>query len=123
MRSIFPLLAAGLLVVLAAPPALAQEGAKAEICAAGDDSAQSPTQRIAACNALIEASKDDKELSRLLTNRGRAYWYVNKMKQAFADLDRAIALDAGNARAHRERAEANRTAGHLDHALTTPTRR
>lgn len=125
MRSIFPLLAAGLLAALAAPPALAQANARAEICAASDDSAQSPSQRIAACTALIEAGKDgkdDRELSRLLTNRGRAYWYIDKMKQAFADLDRAIALDAGNARAYRERAEAHRTAGHLDLALADADR-
>ncbi len=108
------------LAVLAAPQVQAQTGAKADICAAGDDSALSPEQRIAACTALIEDAKDAKpgELSKLLTNRGAANWYSNKMKAAFADFDRAIALDPNNARAFRERSNAYRGDGKLDRALT-----
>ncbi len=52
-----------------------------------------------------------------LVNRGAAYWYMNKMSLAFADLDRAIALDPKNARAFRERSNAHRSAGRLDRAL------
>jgi len=106
------------LAVFAAPCAQAQTNAKAEICASADDSAQSPEQRIAACTSLIEDTKDDKERSKLLTNRGAANWYANKMKAAYADFDRAIALDPNNARAYRERSNAYRGDGKLDRALT-----
>ncbi len=118
MRRTF-LAAFAALDVLAAPPAQAQSTAKAEICAAGDDSALSPEQRIAACTALIQDARDARpeELSKLLTNRGAAYWYNDQMKVAYADFDRAIALDPTNARARRERANAYRGAGKLDKAL------
>ena len=67
---------------------------------------------------MIEAAKDaPKELAAALVNRGAAYWYMNKMPQAFADLDRAIALDPKNARAFRERSNRHRSAGRLDRAL------
>src|ERR1700729_1837873 len=107
-----------LLAAFAASPASAQGNANATVCAADDDSAFSPEQRIAACNALIKATRNaPKEVADALVNRGQAAWYANKMKQAFADLDRAIALDPNNARAFRERSNAYRSAGKLDPAL------
>ena len=116
MRRVLPLLAT--VCLLAVAPAYAQSTAGAEICAASDDAAVSPEQRIAACTAVIDAAKDrPAEASAALTHRGSANWYINKMSAAFADLDRAIALDANNARAFRERATAQRTAGRLDRAL------
>ena len=124
MRRSIPLLATACLLAAFAAPAQAQSNANADICAADDDSAFSPEQRIAACTALIEAAKDrPQDLAAALVNRGAAYWYANKMQRAFADLDRAIALDPKNARAFRERSNANRSSGRLDRALATPTRR
>src|ERR1700735_2255708 len=107
-----------LLAAVAASPACAQGNANAAVCAADDDSAFSPEQRIAACNALIKAARNaPKEVADALVNRGQAAWYADKMKQAFADLDRAIALDPNNARAFRERSNAYRSIGKLDRAL------
>ena len=107
-----------LLAAVAASPAGAQGNANATVCAADDDSAFSPEQRIAACNALIKAARNaPKEVADALVNRGQAAWYADKMKQAFADLDRAIALDPNNARAFRERSNAYRSIGKLDRAL------
>ena len=107
-----------LLAALAASPAAAQGDANAAVCATDDDSAFSPEQRIAACNALIKAARNaPKEVADALVNRGQAAWYADKMKQAFADLDRAIALDPNNARAFRERSNAYRSIGKLDRAL------
>src|SRR6202041_3861322 len=107
-----------LLAAVAASPAGAQGNANAAVCAADDDSAFSPEQRIAACNALIKAARNaPKEVADALVNRGQAAWYADKMKQAFADLDRAIALDPNNARAFRERSNAYRSTGALDRAL------
>src|SRR5882757_4444466 len=116
MRYIWPLLAAACL--LTAAPASAQSNVSAEICAGADDAANSPEQRIAACTDAITAAKDAPAgASAALTSRGSAYWYINKMAQAFSDLDRAVALDSKNARAFRERAIAYRTSGRLDRAL------
>src|SRR5271155_1536293 len=107
-----------LLTAFAASPAGAQGNANATVCAADDDSAFSPEQRIAACNALIKAARNaPKEVAGALVNRGQAAWYADKMKQAFADLDRAIAVDPTNARASRERPNAYRTIGKLARAL------
>jgi tetratricopeptide (TPR) repeat protein len=119
MRRNVLLAIAGLVAVVGALPAFAQSNANTEICAAADDSAQSPVQRVEACTALIDAAKDApaQTLSPLLVNRGAAYWYMDKMKAAFADFDRAIALDPKNARAFRERSNAYRSAGRLDRAL------
>ena len=90
MRRVLPLLAT--VCLLAVAPAYAQSTAGAEICAASDDAAVSPEQRIAACTAVIDAAKDrPAEASAALTHRGSANWYINKMSAAFADLDRAIA--------------------------------
>ncbi len=103
---------------LAGTPACAQGSANADICASTDDAAYSPDQRIAACGALTDALKEQpKVLADALVNRGRIYWYINKTQPAFADLNRAIALDPSNARAFRERSNAYRTAGNLDKAL------
>ena len=118
MRSLPLLTAVCLLAAFAAPQAKAQTNPNADICAADDDSAYSPQQRIAACTALIEAAKDaPKELAAALVNRGAVYWYINKIPQALADLDRAIALDPKNARAFRERSNSHRSAGRIDLAL------
>ena len=107
-----------LIVAFAVPPVEAQPNANADICAADNDGAFSPPQRIAACTALIEATKDaPKELAAGLVNRGAAYWYMKKIPQALTDLDRAIALDPRNARAFRERSNSHRSAGHIDRAL------
>src|ERR1700743_3123328 len=107
-----------LLAAVAASPAAAQGNANAAVCAADDDSAFSAEQRIAACDALIKAAPNaPKQAADALVNRGRAAWYANRTTQAFADLNRAIALDPGNARAYRERANAYRSAGQPDRAL------
>src|SRR6202161_1948682 len=101
-----------LLAAVAASPACAQGNANATVCAADDDSAFSPEQRIAACDALIKAARSaTKEVAEALVNRAQAAWYADKMKQAFADLDRPIALDPNNARAFRERSNAYRSIG------------
>lgn len=119
MRRSMPFVAAlSVLAAFAALPAKAQPTANAEICGSGDESAVTPEQRIAACSVVIDASKDAPgELSAALVNRGAAYWYVRKTQQAYADLDRAIALDPKNVRGLRERANVNRTNGRLDRAL------
>jgi tetratricopeptide (TPR) repeat protein len=107
-----------LVAAFVASQAGAQGDANATVCAATDDSAFSPEQRIAACDALINAARNaPKEVADALVNRGQAAWYADKMKQAFADLDRAIALDPNNARAFRERSNAYRSIGKLDSAL------
>src|SRR6516225_9290111 len=107
-----------LIVAFAVPPVEAQPNANADICAADNDGAFSPQQRIAACTALIAATKDaPKELAAGLVNRGAAYWYMKKIPQALTDLDRAIALDPRNARAFREPSNSHRSAGHIDRAL------
>ena len=119
MRFAFSLLAAGgLLAALAGSPALAQANANAEICAAGDNSSHSPQQRIAACTALITAAKDDnKALVDALVKRAGVYFYIDSMSEAFADLDRAIALDPKNAAAFRLRGESFRVIHRIDRAL------
>jgi tetratricopeptide (TPR) repeat protein len=67
---------------------------------------------------LINAARNaPKEVADAPVNRGQAAWYADKMKQAFADLDRAIALDPNNARAFRERSNAYRSIDKLDRAL------
>ena len=106
------------LAALAASPARAQGDASATVCAADDDSAFSAEQRIAACDAVIKAAGNiPKKVAEALVDRGRAAWYADKMSQAFADLNRAIALDPSNARAFRERSNAWRSTGALDRAL------
>ena len=118
MRNILPLITAALLAGLSASAVQAQSSANTEICAAGDASAYSAEQRIAACTALVDTLKDQpKELAGVLVSRGAVYYYVNKMQAAFADFDRAIALDSNNARAFRERANSYRTVGRIDRAL------
>jgi len=119
MRSAFPLLAAaGLLVALAGPPALAQSGTDAEICAADNYSPYSPQQRVAACSKLIAAAKDDtKALVDALVKRGSVYFYMVWMDEAFADLNKAIALDPKNAAAYRMRGESYRVTNRIDRAL------
>ena len=118
MRYALPLLAAVLLAAASASSVNAQSGADTGICAADDRSAYSPEQRIAACTTLVDTFRDQpKELAGVLVNRGAVYYFVNRMPLAFADLDRAIALDPANARAFRERSNAHRTAGRLDRAL------
>ena len=118
MRSLPFITSACLLAAFAVPGAKAQVSPNTDICAAADDSAYSPEQRIAACTTLIETSKDQpSELAAALVNRGSVYYYVNRMPLAFADLDRAIALDPKNSRAFRERSNSFRTTGRLDRAL------
>ena len=118
MRIVLPFVAAVLLAGLSASAGNAQSSADTEICAADDKAAYSPEQRIAACTTLVEAFKDQpKELADVLVRRGAVYYFVNRMTLAFADLDRAIALEPANARAFRERSNAHRTAGRLDRAL------
>jgi hypothetical protein len=93
-RSLPSLTAAYLLAAFAVSEVSAQTSPNADICAAGDDSAYSPEQRIAACTALIGASKNQPgELAAALVNCGTVYYYVNRMPLAFADLHRAIGLD------------------------------
>ena len=107
-----------LFVACAAAPVDAQPNPDSDICAAADDGAFSPPRRVAACTALIEASKDaPKELAAALVNRGATFWYMNKIPEALADLDRAIALDPKNARAFRERSNSHGSAGRIDLAL------
>src|SRR5271165_2355918 len=115
-RSLPVLVVMCLFTASAAPPALAQANVNADICAQDDDSANSPEQRIAACTALIADAKGG-ALAAALVNRGVAYYYINKMVLAFADFDRAIALDPNNVRAFRERSNSFRTVGKLDRAL------
>ena len=47
-----------LLAAFAASPAGAQANANATVCAADDDSAFSPEQRMAACDAVIKAARN-----------------------------------------------------------------
>jgi len=115
MRRSMPLLAVCFAVAFTVP-VLAQSSANSDICAADDDSAFSPEQRVAACTAVIADGKDAPPASAFV-NRGRANWYMNKMQAGFADFDRAIALDPKNARAFRERSNAFRSSGRLDRAL------
>ncbi|HEX3439596.1 MAG TPA: tetratricopeptide repeat protein [Pseudolabrys sp.] len=119
MRYTVPLFAVACLFgAFWSPAAMAQSNANAGICAAGDDDAVSPEQRVAACTALIADAKDSPQaLAAALVNRAAANFYINKMALALADLNRAIALDAKNARAFRERAESYRVSGNLDRAL------
>ena len=81
MRRILPLLAAyGCLAVLAGQSANAQAKVDADICAAGDDSAYSPEQRVAACTASIAAAKNDSTaLVDALVKRASVYFYLNQM--------------------------------------------
>jgi tetratricopeptide (TPR) repeat protein len=118
MRHTLPSLAAiCLLAAVAAGPAGARADANSDVCAMHDDSAYSPEQRIAACTALIRAARNaPKGRAEALVNRGAAAWYADKMKQAFADLNRAVALDPNNAHAFRERSNAYRSIGKLDRA-------
>ena len=59
-----------LLAAVAASPAAAQGNANAAVCAADDDSAFSAEQRIAACNALIKATRNaPEEVADALVNR------------------------------------------------------
>jgi tetratricopeptide (TPR) repeat protein len=96
----------------------AQDNINSEICAATDEAAVSPQQRITACSALIDTLKDQRQpLAAALTNRGATYWYIKKTDLALADLDRAAALDPTNARAFRERSNTYRIIGRLDKAL------
>src|ERR1700759_2468530 len=89
-----------LLSVVTASPAWAQGDANASVCAAEDDSAFSAAQSMADGDAVIKAARNaPKPVADALVNRAQAAWYADKMKQAFADLDRAIALDPNNARA------------------------
>jgi tetratricopeptide (TPR) repeat protein len=119
MRKALPFFTAVLLAGLSASAVNAQSSADTEICTADDKSATSPEQRIAACTTLVEVFKDQpKELAGVLVHRGAVYYFINRMPLAFADLDRAIALDPTNANALRERSNAHRTAGRLDRALT-----
>jgi tetratricopeptide (TPR) repeat protein len=112
-----PAIVALLLGVFAASAAHAEAGTNADICASSSD-AYTPQQQIAACSALIDSLKDQPQaLAAALVNRGAAYWYINQTQSALDDLDRAIALDPGNARAFRERANTDRTLGRLDRAL------
>jgi tetratricopeptide (TPR) repeat protein len=119
MRYAVPLLAVACLFgPFAGPAAMAQSNANTSICAAGDDDAVSPEQRVAACTTLIADAKDTPQaLVAALINRAAANFYMNKMALALTDLDRAIALDPKNARAFRERAESYRVTGKLDRAL------
>jgi len=118
MRRMMSMLSAGCLLASGVPPAMAQTNPNAGVCASDDDSAVSAEQRIAACTAMVEATKDvPAELSVILVNRASAYWFINKMPQAIADLDRATALEPKNVRAFRERAKTYRTLGRLDLAL------
>ena len=120
MRRVLPVVVViGLLSAAIAFAARAEDNSNTEICAASDDSAYSPQQRIAACSTLVEALKDRPQaLAAALVNRGAAYWYLDKNPLALADFDRAIALDPTNARAFRERANARRSNGRLDQALS-----
>src|SRR5665213_4322393 len=121
MRRSLPLLAICFVTAMTATlaaPALAQTSANSDICAANDESAVSLEQRIAACTGVIADVKDAPQaLSTALVNRGSASWTINKTQAAFADFDRAIALDPKNARAFRERSNAFRSVGRLDRAL------
>src|SRR5262245_49797055 len=104
MKRALPFLTAVLLAGLSASAVQAQSGADSEICAADDKAAYSPEQRIAACTTLVEAFKEQpKEQAGVLVKRGAVYYLVNRMPAAFADLDRALALDPANAGAWRER--------------------
>jgi tetratricopeptide (TPR) repeat protein len=106
------------LAVLAGPPANAQGAVDSDICAAGDDSAVSPEQRIAACTRVIAAAKEDtKALVDALVKRAGVNFYLNHMNEAFADLNRAIGFDPKNAAALRLRGESYRVTGRIDRAL------
>src|SRR3974390_2233848 len=117
MHRATPVIAALLLGVFAASAAHAEAGTNADICASSGD-AYTPQQQIAACSALIDSLKDQPQaLAAALVNRGATYWYINQTQAALDDLDRAIALDPGNARAFRERANTYRTLRRLDPPL------
>ena len=78
MRRSMPLLAVCFAAAFAAP-VLAQSSANNDICAADDDGAFSAEQRVAACTALIADAKDATPAAAFV-NRGRANWYMNKIK-------------------------------------------
>src|SRR5687767_10863970 len=106
-----PLITAFVFAGLSASAVNAQSSADTGICFADDKSATSPEQRIAACTALVDVFKDQpKALADVLVRRGAVYYFVNRMPLAFADLDRAVALDPASADAFRERSNAHRTA-------------
>ena len=75
MRRLLPFLAAACLLTAAIASPIRAQGVNTDICASDDDSAYSPEQRIAACTASIEASKDaTAALVTSLVQRGAVYY-------------------------------------------------
>src|SRR6185369_3462791 len=107
------LLIAFVAVLALALPAAAQPGPDA--CVA--DTKASPDDQVASCTAIIAANASPQDVAAALVQRGLAYEQQGQRAKAQADIERAIALDAGNARAFRARAEIFRRMGEFDKSI------
>jgi hypothetical protein len=68
-----------------------------------------PDEQIAICSKMLESNiADAKTRSRLLVNRGKAYWAAGRYDLSLKDYDDAIAIDPGNAGAFARRGLAKR---------------
>jgi len=112
MRSIAWVCGGAALAALAWSAGLARAEPPTDAVTCVDDSKAAPSALIASCGAVIDASasSDARRVAALLV-RAVAFDHRGQPANAMGDLDRAIMLDAGNARAYRLRGELRRYAG------------
>src|SRR5947208_1753877 len=114
MRSLPLLTAVCLLAAFAAPQAKAETSPNADICAAADNSAYSPEQRIA---DYTEAIRLDPKFSQAWRDRGAAFYFKKDYAKAIENYDEAIRLDPTSARAFTNRGAAYKKQGRNDRAI------